>query len=116
MLYSTFVAVLWGYVAHDSIFHTVQFSLQERGKKTGRILCRLGDGWGCCVCLAYGLCCFLIRDVAAISVTFWGDSAGTGSFCNPGYTARGKEQAPLPRSLGKNNSGERGKMLSRTEL
>ena len=36
-------------IAHDSIFHTVQFSLQEQGKKVGPILYCLGDKGVLCV-------------------------------------------------------------------
>lgn len=49
MLYITVIAVLWGYIAHDSIVHTVQFSLQEQGKKVGPILYCLGDKRVLCV-------------------------------------------------------------------
>lgn len=52
---------------------------------------------GCYVCLVYGLYCFLIRDVAAISretMLAWSP------FCNPVYPTKDKKQAPLPKSLG----------------
>lgn len=61
-----------------------------------------------CVCLACGLCCFLIRDVTTISVILWGNIAGMGSILQPAMLTEAKNK--------RNNSRGRDKMSSRADL